>query len=249
MKDKHYLEKIKAFSKIINSTDNIVFFGGAGVSTESNIPDFRSNDGLYNKMFSNYSPEEILSHSFFNNNPTLFYDYYFEKMIYSDALPNKAHLALTKLEEKGKLKAIITQNIDALHSHAGSKNVYELHGSVYRNYCTKCGKFFSLEELLKRKSHPYCECGGIIKPDVVLYEEPLNENLITEAINKILNAKVLIVAGTSLLVNPAASFISYFRGQYLIVINNEETFVDKYASIVFHENVGDVLDQVLKLID
>lgn len=242
----NFEEKLKKFTQIINASDNIVFFGGAGVSTESNIPDFRSKDGLYNSKYQNYQPEEIISHSFFIKNPKLFYEYYFDKMVYLDALPNKAHKALAVLEQKNKLKAIITQNIDNLHQMAGSKNVYELHGSVHRNYCTKCNKFYSVNELLKIKDHPYCECGGIIKPDVVLYEEPLDGKMIDEAITKILNAKVLIVAGTSLLVQPAASFVSYFRGQYLIVINKEETFLDKYATLVFHENVGDVLEQATK---
>ena len=242
----NFEEKLKKFTQIIKASDNIVFFGGAGVSTESNIPDFRSKDGLYNSKYQNYQPEEIISHSFFIKNPKLFYEYYFDKMVYLDALPNKAHKALAVLEQKNKLKAIITQNIDNLHQMAGSKKVYELHGSVHRNYCTKCNKFYTVNELLKIKDYPYCECGGIIKPDVVLYEEPLDGKMIDEAITKILNAKVLIVAGTSLLVQPAASFVSYFRGQYLIVINKEETFLDKYATLVFHENVGDVLEQATK---
>ena len=167
-------------------------------------------------------------------------------MVYQDALPNKAHYAIAKLERLGKLKAVITQNIDNLHQIAGTKNIYELHGSVHRNYCMKCHKFYSLEELLKIKNHPICSCGGIIKPDVVLYEEPLDEEVIDNALEKIVNAKVLIVAGTSLTVQPAASFVSYFRGNYLIIINKESTSLDKYATLVFHESVGDVLDEALK---
>ena len=167
-------------------------------------------------------------------------------MVYLDALPNKAHLALAKLESMGKLKAIVTQNIDNLHQLAGSKKVYELHGSVHRNYCMKCHKFYSIEELLSKKDHPYCDCGGLIKPDVVLYEEQLDGKTIDESLKAIVNAKALIVAGTSLLVQPAASFVSYFRGQYLIIINKEKTHLDKYATLVFNESVGDVLDEAVK---
>ena len=238
--------KILSLAKILKSSDNIVFFGGAGVSTESNIPDFRSADGLYNSKYQNYSPEKIISHTFFMKNPQLFYEYYFDKMVYLNALPNKAHYALAQLEELGKLKAVITQNIDNLHQTAGSKKVFELHGSVHRNYCVKCNKFYTPKELLKIKDKPYCLCGGIIKPDVVLYEEPLDETIIDNALEHIINAKVLIVAGTSLLVQPAASFVSYFRGQYLIIINKEPTHLDSYATLVFHENVGDVLEEALK---
>lgn len=238
--------KIDLFKQILKSSDNIVFFGGAGVSTESNIPDFRSVDGLYNSKYQNYRPEEIISHTFFMRNTKLFYDYYFDKMVYLDALPNKAHLALAKLEKLGKLKAIITQNIDNLHQAAGSKKVYELHGSVHRNYCMKCNKFYTVEELLKIKDQPYCSCGGLIKPDVVLYEEPLDGTIIDNALEHIMKAEVLIIAGTSLLVQPAASFVSYFRGKYLIIINKESTHLDSYASLVFHENVGDVLEEAVK---
>lgn len=238
--------KIDLFKQILKSSDNIVFFGGAGVSTESNIPDFRSVDGLYNSKYQNYRPEEIISHTFFMRNTKLFYDYYFDKMVYLDALPNKAHLALAKLEKLGKLKAIITQNIDNLHQEAGSKKVYELHGSVHRNYCMKCNKFYTVEELLKIKDKPYCSCGGLIKPDVVLYEEPLDGTIIDNALEHIMKAEVLIIAGTSLLVQPAASFVSYFRGKYLIIINKESTHLDSYASLVFHENVGDVLEEAVK---
>lgn len=237
------LEKLK---EILKSCDNIVFFGGAGVSTESNIPDFRSSSGLYQTKYEGLSPEEIISHTFFMRNNKMFYDYYFDKMVYLDALPNKAHLALAKLESMGKLKAIVTQNIDNLHQLAGSKNVYELHGSVHRNYCMKCHKFYSVEELLSKKDNPYCDCGGLIKPDVVLYEEQLDGKTIDESLKAIVNAKALIVAGTSLLVQPAASFVSYFRGQYLIIINKEKTHLDKYATLVFYESVGDVLDEAVK---
>ena len=239
-------DRIDKFKEILKSCDNIVFFGGAGVSTESHIPDFRGDKGLYKSKYNGLSPEEIISHTFFINNNKMFYDYYFENMVHEKALPNKAHYALTKLEKMGKLKAIITQNIDNLHQMSGSKNVYELHGSVFRNYCMKCNKFYSLNDLLERKEKPYCKCGGLIKPDVVLYEEGLDGKIIDESIEKILNARVLIVAGTSLTVQPAASFIRYFRGNYLIVINKEPTHLDRFATIVFHENVGDVLDEAVK---
>ena len=238
--------KLQLLKEIIKSSDNIVFFTGAGVSTESNIPDFRSATGLYSNKYNNYRPEEIISHTFFMKNTKMFYDYYFAKMVYKDALPNKAHHAITKLEKLGKLKAVITQNIDNLHQTAGTKNVYELHGSVKRNYCMKCHKFYTLEELIKIKNHPICSCGGIIKPDVVLYEEPLDEEVIDNALEKIINAEVLIVAGTSLTVQPAASFVSYFRGRYLIIINKEVTPLDNYATLVINESVGDVLDEALK---
>lgn len=238
--------KISLLTKILQSSNNIVFFGGAGVSTESNIPDFRSANGLYSNKYQNIRPEEIISHTFFVRNTKMFYEYYFDKMVYLDALPNKAHKALAALENQGKLKAIITQNIDNLHQAAGSKNVYELHGSVHRNYCMKCNKFYSVEELLKIKDKPYCSCGGLIKPDVVLYEEPLDGTIIDKALDSIINAEVLIVAGTSLLVQPAASFVSYFRGKYLIIINKESTPIDEYATLVFNENVGDVLEEALK---
>lgn len=237
--------KIQKLQEIIDKSSNIVFFGGAGVSTESNIPDFRSTNGLYkeNNEYP-YSPEEIISHSFFMKNPSMFYEYYFDKMVYPKALPNTAHKYLKKLEDEGKLKAIITQNIDGLHQLAGSKNVYELHGSVKRNYCMKCGKFYSLEELLKRKINPHCDCGGLIKPDVVLYEEALDSQTIDDSLKAIVNADVLIVAGTSLLVQPAASFIHYFRGRYLVIINLESTPSDKYATMVIHEKVGEVFKKL-----
>lgn len=238
--------KLEYLKDILRKSDNIVFFTGAGVSTESNIPDFRSSTGLYNSKFKNYSPEEIISHSFFIKDPKLFYEYYFDKMVYFNALPNPAHKAIAYLEQIGKVKGVITQNIDNLHQLAGSKNVYELHGSVYRNYCSKCNKFVNTKDLLEKKNHPYCECGGLIKPDVVLYEEPLNGQMIDEALEKIINAKVLIVVGTSLTVQPAASFVSYFRGKYLIIINKEETHVDKYATLVFHDSAAKVLSEVVK---
>ncbi len=211
-------KKLVELMDIINSSNNIVFFGGAGVSTSSNIPDFRGSNGLYK-----YTPEEIISHSFFVSHTKEFYEFYFSKMVYLNALPNECHKFLASLEEKGKLKAVVTQNIDDLHQKAGSKKVYELHGSVVRNYCMKCHKYHDINsdafKKINYKGIPICECGGIIKPDVVLYEEPLNEDIIYGAINAISKCDTLIVAGTSLVVYPAASFIRYFNGKHLIVLN------------------------------
>lgn len=232
--------------KIINESRNIIFFGGAGVSTESNIPDFRSSGGLFNQEY-NYPPELILSHTFFMNNTKEFYRFYKEKMIYKDAKPNAAHKALAVLEASGCLKGIITQNIDGLHQAAGSKNVLELHGSVHRNYCTRCGKYFSLDYILEALGVPYCECGGLVKPDVVLYEEPLNSNTIEKAINLIKKTDVLIVAGTSLNVYPAAGMIDYFNGNHLILINKSQTPADERASIVIRSPVGEVLGEVISI--
>lgn len=200
--------------QIINESNNIVFFGGAGVSTESGIPDFRSVDGLYNQKY-DYPPEEILSHTFFNAHTEYFYDFYRDKMLALDAEPNAAHLKLAELEQAGKLTAVVTQNIDGLHQKAGCKNVFELHGSVHRNYCTSCHKFYNTEYIKSSKGVPRCNCGGIIKPDVVLYEEGLDDNTVSGAINAIKNADCLIVAGTSLNVYPAAGFIRYFSANIL----------------------------------
>ena len=211
--------------EIIDSSDNIVFFGGAGVSTESGIPDFRSVDGLYNMKY-DYPPETILSHTFFMNNTEEFYKFYRDKLIVKGVKPNKAHIALAKLEEKGKLKAVITQNIDGLHQMAGSKNVLELHGSTLRNYCMDCGKSYDIDYIESSKGVPKCECGGIIKPDVVLY---------------ISNADVLIIGGTSLNVYPAAGFINYFKGSKLVIINKAATSADKNADLVISEPIGEVL--------
>jgi len=234
------LDKLK---KIIKDSNNIVFFGGAGVSTESNIPDFRSASGLYNeKTKSKYSPEEILSHSFFVSHTKEFYDFYKSKMIYADAKPNDAHLVLAELEKIGKLKAVITQNIDGLHQSAGSKEVLELHGSVHRNYCTKCGKFFDLDYIIQSKDIPLCDaCGSVIKPDVVLYEENLDMDILYKAIDYISKCQVLIVAGTSLTVYPAAGLIRYFKGKELVLINKTPTTYDKLAQIVIYDSVGKTL--------
>lgn len=230
--------------EIINDSKSIVFFGGAGVSTESGIPDFRSVDGLYNQKY-DFPPEEILSHTFFCNNTEEFYRFYRDKMLCLDVLPNKAHYKLAELEEAGWLKAIVTQNIDGLHQKAGSKNVYELHGSVHRNYCTKCGKFFNAEYIKNSSGIPVCdECGSLIKPDVVLYEEGLDNNVVNGALSAIENADCLIVAGTSLTVYPAAGFIKYFRGKHFVLINRDPTPMDSAADLVIHDRVGVVLSQI-----
>lgn len=242
--------EINELKKLIDTHNNIVFFGGAGVSTESNIPDFRSSNGLFNqKLNRHFSPEEVVSYSFFVRYPEYFYEFYKDKLIYQDAKPNNAHKALAYLEKIGKLNAIVTQNIDGLHQKAGSKNVFELHGSVQRNYCTKCNKFFNLEDMLNLDGTiPKCDvCGGIVKPDVVLYEESLNENTVTKAIDAIKNADLLIIGGTSLVVYPAASFINYYRGKDLVLINKSSTSLDKKASLIINAPIGEVLyNAVLK---
>lgn len=229
--------------QIINESSNIVFFGGAGVSTESGIPDFRSVDGLYNQRFE-YPPEEILSHTFFVNHTEYFYDFYREKMLALDARPNDAHIKLAQLEKSGKLSAVVTQNIDGLHQMAGSKNVYELHGSVHRNYCMSCHKFYDAEYIKNSEGIPRCECSGIIKPDVVLYEEGLNDDVVSGAINAIANSDCLIVAGTSLNVYPAAGFIRYFNGKYFVLINRDKTPADSSADLVIHDSVGKILSKI-----
>ncbi len=226
--------------KWISESDNIVFFGGAGVSTESNIPDFRSTDGLYNQKY-DYPPETILSHSFFIRRTEEFYRFYRDKMIYKDAVPNKAHIALAKLEEQGKCRAVITQNIDGLHQAAGSREVLELHGSVLRNYCMKCGKFHNIDVISNSDGIPKCDCNGTIKPDVVLYEEGLNQEILSKSVNYIANADVLIVAGTSLTVYPAAGLIDYYKGSKLILINKTSTPRDSYADLIINESVGETL--------
>lgn len=233
---------------IIDESNNIVFFGGAGVSTESSIPDFRSEVGLYKtKNNFSYPPEVMLSHSFFSEHPEDFFEFYRKKMIYKNAKPNLAHKALAKLEKIGKLKAIITQNIDGLHQSAGSKNVLELHGSVHRNYCTKCGKFFDLNYIMNSKNTiPRCDvCNSIIKPDVVLYEESLNMDVIDKSVEHISKADVLIVGGTSLVVYPAAGLIDYFNGKHLVLINKQSTPYDKRADIVINDSIGKVLNSIL----
>lgn len=234
---------IGILKKLIDGSKNTVFFGGAGVSTASNIPDFRSTDGLYNMKYK-YSPEVILSRSFFNKNLKEFYRFYFDKMIYKEALPNYCHKGLALMEKQGKLKGVITQNIDGLHQLAGSKNVIELHGSVHRNYCIKCGDFYDLDSLLHKGDIPLCKCGGIIKPDVVLYEENLNENNILKAIDLIKNCELLIIGGTSLKVYPASGFIDYFKGKNLVIINKETTVYDNRANYLFNENIDDIFNQL-----
>ncbi len=233
-------DKVLQLKKWIEESDNIVFFGGAGVSTESNIPDFRSVDGLYNQKY-NYPPETILSHTFFIRKTEEFYRFYRDKMIYKDARPNKAHLALSELEKAGKCKAVITQNIDGLHQEAGSREVLELHGSVLRNYCMDCGEFYNVDAVCNCDGIPKCHCSGVIKPDVVLYEEGLNQQTLTKAINYISNADVLIVAGTSLTVYPAAGLIDYYRGNKLVLINKTSTPKDSYADLIINEAVGETL--------
>lgn len=234
--------EIETLKTWIEASDNIVFFGGAGVSTESGIPDFRSTDGLYHQKFE-YPPETILSHTFFYQHTEYFYRFYREKMLPLEAEPNAAHRALAALERAGKLRAIVTQNIDGLHQKAGSKNVYELHGSIWRNYCTKCGKSYSAEFIRDSSGVPHCACGGLIKPDVVLYEEGLDEKTIKGAVLAIAEADVLIVGGTSLTVYPAAGLIRYYGGNRLVLINRDETPYDGYANLIFREPIGQVLGQ------
>ena len=234
--------EIETLKTWIEASDNIVFFGGAGVSTESGIPDFRSTDGLYHQKFE-YPPETILSHTFFYQHTEYFYRFYREKMLPLEAEPNAAHRALAALERAGKLRAVVTQNIDGLHQKAGSKNVYELHGSIWSNYCTKCGKAYSAEFIRDSGGVPHCACGGLIKPDVVLYEEGLDEKTIKGAVRAIAEADVLIVGGTSLTVYPAAGLIRYYGGNRLVLINRDETPYDGYANLIFREPIGQVLGQ------
>lgn len=229
--------------EIINKSNNIVFFGGAGVSTESGIPDFRSVDGLYNQKY-DYPPETILSHTFFMNNTSEFFRFYRDNLIVKNVKPNKAHVTLEKLEKAGKLKAVITQNIDGLHQAAGSRNVLELHGSVLRNFCMDCNRAYSLETVEKSVDIPKCECGGIIKPDVVLYEEMLDDSIISKSVKYISEADTLIIGGTSLNVYPAAGFINYFNGQHLVIINKASTPADKKADLVINEPIGEVLGRL-----
>lgn len=240
------MENVKRFKEEIKKSDSIVVFSGAGFSTNSGIPDFRSADGLYNQRLRyRVRPEEIISHSFFMQYPEDFYSFYFDKMIYPEAKPNAAHLYFAALEKSGKQVTIITQNIDNLHQEAGSKRVIELHGSVKRNYCMKCRRFYSLESIYKQKI-PYCTCGGIIKPDVVLYEESLKESDITAALAAISECDMLIVAGTSLTVYPAAGFVRYYRGNRLVLLNKSETPYDSQADIVIHEDIRQVIEELEK---
>ena len=230
--------------ELYEKSSNIVFFGGAGVSTESGIPDFRSADGLYNAQY-NYPPETILSRSFFMSQTSEFYRYYRDKMVHTGAEPNAAHIALAKMEELGKLKAVITQNIDGLHQRAGSKNVIELHGTMHSNFCMDCDKFYNLDFILDAEDIPYCDCGGIVKPDIVLYEEGLNDAAISETIRYISDADMLIIGGTSLLVYPAAGLIRYYTGDRLVVINKAKTHVDKRADITIHGSIGEALGALI----
>ncbi|MBQ9022955.1 MAG: NAD-dependent protein deacylase [Eubacterium sp.] len=238
------MEKIETLKQWVKESDNIVFFGGAGVSTESGIPDFRSVDGLYNQTY-DYPPEQILSHTFFMRKPDEFYRFYHDKMLIDGAKPNAAHLKLAELEAAGKLKAVVTQNIDGLHQDAGSKNVLELHGSVLRNYCMKCHKFFDVDYIKKAPGIPTCDaCGGMIKPDVVLYEEGLDMDTMDAAVNAIKNADVLIIGGTSLVVYPAAGLVDYYRGNKLVLVNKSQTGMDSRADLVIYDSIGKVFSQL-----
>ena len=245
------VQEIEKLTQLMKESQKIVFFGGAGVSTESQIPDFRSDNGLYSKKEEKqypYPPETMLSRSFFDRRTEMFYDYYFDKMVYPDAKPNPAHYALAKLEKMGKLTAVVTQNIDGLHQMAGSKKVYELHGSVLRNKCMRCGKSYSLEDMLKFQGQgiPKCSCGGIIKPDVVLYEESLDGDTIEGAVRRIMEADLLIVGGTSLAVYPAAGLLQYYQGRELVLINRSETPYDRRATLVIREKIGEVLSKAVE---
>lgn len=238
-------EKIENFQKIYDNADSIVFFGGAGVSTESGIPDFRSQDGLYSQQWK-YPPETIISRTFFDANPVEFYRFYREKLIIKNIEPNTAHFQLAKMEEKGKLKAVVTQNIDGLHQKAGSRNVFELHGSTLRNFCMDCGAEYGIDFIAESENSPdklprCAKCGGLVKPDVVLYEESLDQNVINGAVNAIKNADTLIIGGTSLVVYPAAGLIDYFRGKNIVLINKSATAGDARANLVIHESIGKVL--------
>ena len=239
------MSKINQLQEIINSSDNIVFFGGAGVSTESGIPDFRSESGIF-KSLKKYgaSPEQLVSHSYYIDHTEEFYNYYKENLVFTDAEPNPAHIKLAELEKAGKLKTVITQNIDGLHQKAGSKKVLELHGSIHRNYCQICNKEYGLDYIMEKDGIPRCECGGIIKPDVVLYEEPLNDFVLNTAVHYISDADTLIIGGTSLVVYPAAGLINYFNGSKLVLINKSQTPYDSLASLVINEAIGETLSQI-----
>ncbi len=240
-------QELQELISVIRESDSIVFFGGAGVSTESNIPDFRSANGLWNeKLQINFTPEQLVSHTFFVRYPEEFFKFYKDKLIYPDAQPNAAHKALAKLEEMGKVKAVVTQNIDGLHQAAGSKVVYELHGSVLRNYCMECGAFYDEKFILESEGIPTCpKCGGRVKPDVVLYEEGLDNDIIRGAVSAISKADTLIIGGTSLVVYPAAGLIDYFNGKNLVLINKSETSADRRADIVIHEAIGEVFTEIM----
>ena len=240
------MTKISQLQEIINSSANIVFFGGAGVSTESGIPDFRSEKGIFNSLKKyGASPEQLVSHSYYMENTEEFFNYYKENLIFKDAQPNPAHYKLAELEKAGKLKAVITQNVDGLHQKAGSKNVLELHGSIHRNYCEFCKREYDLDFILKSEGVPRCECGGMVKPDVVLYEEPLHNDVLTLSVDYIQKADTLIIGGTSLVVYPAAGLINYFNGTKLVLINKSETPYDNLASLVINEAIGETLEQIV----
>lgn len=238
--------EIETLREWIQQSDNIVFFGGAGVSTESGIPDFRSVDGLYHQHY-RYPPETILSHTFYEQNTEEFFRFYRDKMICLSAKPNPAHTALANLEKQGKLRAVITQNIDGLQQAAGSKNVLELHGSIHRNFCERCGKFYGIQAVTESTGIPVCDCGGTIKPDVVLYEEGLNENTIDESVRYISSAEILIIGGTSLAVYPAAGLVTYFRGKRLVVINKTPTPMDSRADLLLSGKIGETLSEVVRV--
>ncbi len=237
------MNNLEILKQWVLESKNIVFFGGAGVSTESGIPDFRSVDGLYHQKFE-YPPERIISHSFYQQSPSYFFRFYREKMLPLGFSPNITHKKLAQWEQEGRLLAVVTQNIDGLHQKAGSKRVYELHGSVLRNYCTRCNKFYPAEFVKNSEDIPYCDCGGIVKPDVVLYEESLDQKTLEGSVAAIAKADLLIVAGTSLTVYPAAGLINYYRGDRLVLINRDSTPYDHYANLVFHEGLGDIFSQL-----
>lgn len=239
------MSKINLLQEIIDTSNNIVFFGGAGVSTESGIPDFRSENGIFESLRKyGDTPENLVSHSYYLDHTEEFFNYYKDNLVFDEAMPNPAHTALAKLEKAGKLRAVITQNIDGLHQKAGSKNVMELHGSIHRNYCQICGKQYGLNHILESEGIPRCECGGVVKPDVVLYEEPLNNTIMNFSIDYISRAETLIIGGTSLVVYPAAGLINYFNGKNLVLINKSETPYDNLASLVINDAIGEVFSQI-----
>lgn len=241
--DEEYERKIRRFQEIIDESKNMVFFGGAGVSTESGIPDFRSQDGLYSEEYA-YPPETIISHGFFLAHTAEFYRFYKKKMLFPSALPNACHLALARLEERGKLKAVVTQNIDGLHQKAGSRNVFELHGSVWRNFCMRCKKSYTMSEIVAGEEVPRCACGGTVKPDVVLYGEMLNDEVVAGAVRAISEADTLVVGGTSLVVYPAAGLLRYFKGKHLVVVNKTPTQAGAEAELVLAERIGRVFSSL-----
>ena len=239
------MSKINLLQEIIDTSNNIVFFGGAGVSTESGIPDFRSENGIFESLRKyGDTPENLVSHSYYLDHTEEFFNYYKDNLVFDEAMPNPAHTALAKLEKAGKLRAVITQNIDGLHQKAGSKNVMELHGSIHRNYCQICGKQYGLNHILESDGIPRCECGGVVKPDVVLYEEPLNNTIMNFSIDYISRAETLIIGGTSLVVYPAAGLINYFNGKNLVLINKSETPYDNLAPLVINDAIGEVFSQI-----